>query len=149
MPVTQISGSFGEFELVTFNGSDENSLAGIQKGDFVKLYTDSNGDVTAYDPIYSVSEGAAYPTSNSQLNWGAATCWDRGIIEAIDTEKGFMRIGLSDTEKYAVRLPQSATLYDIKNKTFSSVKNGSFKVGDVAVFNMSYYNIADLYLYRF
>lgn len=149
LPVTQISGSFGEFELLTFNGSDESALDGIQKGDFVKLYTDANGDVTTYDSIYSVSQGTQYPSSNGQSNWGAATQWDRGIIEAIDYEKGFMKIGLSATEKYAVRLPQSATLYDIKNKTFSNVKSSSIKVGDVAVFNMSYYNIAALYLYRF
>ena len=149
IPVTQITGSYGSFETVSFMGMDENALAGVEQGDFITLYLNASGAVTGYDALYKVSQGNNYSSETHQSNWGAEEQWDTGRIDAIDHEKGFMRVSIAEGKDYAIRLGGSVTIFDVKNKRFENGLISDLKTGDFLVFRMSYYNLSRTIAYRF
>ena len=141
-PTTELVGLVGRFSNFSYLAKDPGIVSDVKEGDLIRFHLDKNGNVDSKNIVFSLSspfvKNWKLPNSNAILV--------SGIIEAIDSDKGIIRI---DSGSGSKTLMLTGTKSVIKyNKKKSEVRIADFaelKVGDCVVMNFDHHKIVAMY----
>jgi len=148
---TAAKGACADFNIYQLNGEDENTFAGVEPGDVIRVHTNRNGRIDEVSTCIK-TDRSRFVKRRSHL--GNTVNYNRndittGVISKIDISEKRIKIDAGENAVFRLKDTIPITVYDSSTRTCRAGSISDLSVGDTLVCRTAYLQLQEVFVIRY